>query len=189
MDNTVLGWEVIIIWCWYHRYLYYSWDLWPMFILYHSEMEYRPTTIRCLLYPHTTKLLGGILVSLHPSVRPSVRPASRVRSVVPTVLVGSISYLYILSSNFTRCVVCKVFCKIWQFFKTCNFDCVLFWLGIWCESLVWVIMGRRGVSQNASALVVLVVSTNRVGGGHRNVLFCSSVHPSVTLDLRFLHTC
>ena len=30
----------------------------------------------------------------------------------------------------------------WQFFWICNFDFVLFWLGIWCESLVWVIMGR-----------------------------------------------
>ena len=44
----------------------------------------------------------GILVSLCPSVHPSV---SSVRSVVPTVLVGSISYVYILSSNFRRFVV------------------------------------------------------------------------------------
>ena len=50
----------------------------------------------------------GIFVSL----RPSVRPASRVRSVALTILVGSISYLYFLSSNFRRCVVCKVYCKI-----------------------------------------------------------------------------
>ena len=28
---------------------------------------------------------------------------------------------------------------------------------MWCESLVWVIMGRRGVSQNAGVLVVLVL--------------------------------
>ena len=33
------------------------------------------------------------------------------------------------------------FCK---FLQTCNFDFVLFWLGIWCESLLQVIMGRRG---------------------------------------------
>ena len=47
------------------------------------------------------------------SVRPSrVRPASHVRSVAPKVLVGSISYLYILSSNFRRCVVYKGSCKI-----------------------------------------------------------------------------
>ena len=44
-----------------------------------------------------------------------------------------------------------------QFFKICNFDFVLFWLGIWCKWLVWVIMGQRGVSQNAGVLVVLVV--------------------------------
>ena len=44
-----------------------------------------------------------------------VCPASCVRSVVPTVLVGSISYLYILSSNFRRCAACKVYCKISKF--------------------------------------------------------------------------
>ena len=86
---------------------------------------------------------------------------SRVSSAAPTVLVGTISYLHILSINFRRCVACKVLCKIWnldfwQFFKICNFDFVLFWLGIWCEWLVWVIMGRRGVSQNEGVLVVLV---------------------------------
>ena len=79
------------------------------------------------------------------------------------VLVGSMSYLYILSSNFRRCVACKVSAKFknsnfWQFFKIGNFDFVLFWLGIRCESLVWVIMGRRGVSQNVSVLVVLVTA-------------------------------
>ena len=93
---------------------------------------------------------GGILVSVRPSVRSSVRPASSVRSVAPTVLVGSISYLYILSSYFRSCVACKASWKFSKFeflafiFQICNFDFVLFWLGIWCESLVWVIMGRRG---------------------------------------------
>ena len=62
--------------------------------------------------PCTTKLLG---VYWFHSVCLSVRPASRVRSVAPTVLVGSISYLYILSSNFRRCVACKVSCKISKF--------------------------------------------------------------------------
>ena len=83
----------------------------------------------------TTKLLGDILVwgvyCFH-SVRPSIRPASRVRSVVPTVLVGSISYSYILSSNFRRCVTCKVSCKIskiWIFgyffkFVTLTLSCI-----------------------------------------------------------------
>ena len=41
-----------------------------------------------------------------------------------------------------------------NFLKSCNFDFVFFWLGIWCESLVWVIMGEGGggggaVAQNA----------------------------------------
>ena len=49
--------------------------------------------------------------------------------------------------------------NFWQFFDICNFDFVFFWLGIWCESLVWVIMRQRGVSQNAGVLVVLVVSS------------------------------
>ena len=91
-----------------------------------------------------------------------VCPASRVCSVAATVLVGFISCLYILSSNFRRCVTFNLFvkCQDWQFFKFfkfCNFDFILFWLGIWCESLEWVIMGRQGVSQNAGVLVVLVM--------------------------------
>ena len=52
------------------------------------------------------------VVSPRPSIRPSVRPASRVRSVAPTVLVRSISYLYILSSHFKGCDACKFACKI-----------------------------------------------------------------------------
>ena len=60
--------------------------------------------------PCTTKLLGGILVSLRPSVRLSVRP-----SRIPCPLCSAYrsgSYLYILSSNFRRCVACKMSCKI-----------------------------------------------------------------------------
>ena len=74
-------------------------------------------------------------------------------------MVGSISYLYILSSNFTRCVVCKVGYKIWNFgnffqFVTLTLSC--FDLGSDVYHYVWVIMGRWGVSQNAGVLVVLV---------------------------------
>ena len=60
------------------------------------------------LYPPHNEVVAGGYIGFTPSVRPSVRPASRVHSVAPTVLVGSISYLYILSSNFRRCVACKV---------------------------------------------------------------------------------
>ena len=63
--------------------------------------------------------------SVRPSVCPSVRPASRVCSVVSAVLVGAFSYSYVLSSNFRRCVMCKISCKI-------------------SKSLVWVIMGGGG---------------------------------------------
>ena len=44
--------------------------------------------------------------------------------------------------------------------KIRNFDFVLFWLGIWCKLLVWVIMGRRGVSENAGVLVVIDVTAS-----------------------------
>ena len=146
--------------------------MWQWLIIWMAFLKYNDLLWLTHYTPRTMKLLGGILVSLRPSicpfvgtsVRPSrVRPTSGVRSVASTVLVGSISYLYILSSNFRRCVGCKVSCKISKFevlaiFKICNFDFVLFWLGIWCESLVWVIMGQRGVSQNTGVLVVLVVA-------------------------------
>ena len=48
---------------------------------------------------HTHNEVVGRYIDFIPSVCPSIHPASRVRSVAPTVLVGSISYLYILSSN------------------------------------------------------------------------------------------
>ena len=104
---------------------------------------------------------GGILVSPCPSVRPSVRLSvcgqNRVRSVSSTILIGSISYLHILLSNFRRCVACNARFNI-QKFEICNFDFVFFWLGIQYDSMVWVIMRRRGYPQNAGVLVVLVES-------------------------------
>ena len=72
-----------------------------------------------------------------------VRGRNLVCSVFSAILAGSISCLYGLSSNFRRCVVWKVHCKI---FQICNFDFVLFWLWIQYESIVWVIMRQHGVS-------------------------------------------
>ena len=66
-----------------------------------------PVSMSNLLYPLHNEVVGGY-IGFTPSVCPSVRPASRVRSVAPKVVVGSISYLYILSSNFRRCVACRV---------------------------------------------------------------------------------
>ena len=125
-------------------------------------------TLSALLYPSHNEVVGGYICFTL-----SVRPAFRVRSVAPTFLVGSISYLYILSGNFRRCVACKKFskelkCKFCQFLKICNFGFVLFWLGIWCESLVWVFMGWWwGISeQNAGVLVVLIGSLLEESTGH-----------------------
>ena len=96
----------------------------------------------------------SVHLSVRPSVRPSVCPASCVHSVAPTVLVGSISYLHILSITSKGMSHVKFLAKLkklnfWQFLKICNFDFVFFWLGIWCESLAWVIIGRKasGISE------------------------------------------
>ena len=92
----------------------------------------------CYIYliiipPEQQSCLGDILVSLHPSVCLSVHPSAphTVYTVVSTVLVRSISYLCILSSNFRRYVAYKVSCKILEFeflgfLKICNFESVLF---------------------------------------------------------------
>ena len=69
----------------------------------------------------TTKLFGGILVSL----RPSVRPASRVRSVAPTVLV----WIHFIFIHLIKQLQKKFIAK----FPNLNF------------CLVWVIMG--GISE------------------------------------------
>ena len=77
-----------------------------------------------LLYPLYNEVVGGYIgftPSVRLSIRPCVCPASHVRSVVPTVLVGSISYLYVLTSNFRRCVACKVSYKIKIFGISFNF--------------------------------------------------------------------
>ena len=72
--------------------------------------------------PHTTKLLGGY-IGFTPSVRLSVH-----LSVHP-------------SPSLIPCPLCSVkICIFGNFFKICNFDFVLFWLGMWCESR----MGNAG---------------------------------------------
>ena len=48
-------------------------------------------------------------------VRLYVCGQNRVRSVSSTILIGSISYLHILSSNFRRCVACNARFKIQKF--------------------------------------------------------------------------
>ena len=91
---------------------------------------------------------GGGVYWFH-LVRLSVCGQSRVRSVSSTILIGSISYLHILSSIFRRCDAwngCFKIKKLWRIFLICNFEFIFFWLGIQYDSMVWVIMRWRGVS-------------------------------------------
>ena len=57
----------------------------------------------------------GITLSVCRSVRLSVCGQNCVRSVSSTILIGSISYLHILSSNFRKCVACNAHFKIQKF--------------------------------------------------------------------------
>ena len=104
-----------------------------------------------IIPPAWTKYTGftsSVRLPICPSVCPSVCGQNRVCSVSSTILVRSIPYLHILSSNFRMCVVCKGYCKIpkyvfWGFFLICKLDFVLLWHGIWYESIVLVIMGQQ----------------------------------------------
>ena len=106
----------------------------------------------------------GLLVSLclfvRPSVHPSVHPASCVQSVAPSVLVGSISYLCILLSNFRSCVMSNISCKILRFeflevfLKSVTLTWYLMWITNMCNH------GVAGVSWKAGILVILVGSDN-----------------------------
>ena len=143
--------------------LCFEWDngSWYIDILHWYHMIMVITRLYCciIIPPASTKLKGGILVSPCPSVHLSVCPSvrlsvcgqNRVRSVSSTILIGSISYLHILSSNFRRCVACNarfnifINLKFWRIFLIRDFDFVFFWLGIQYDSMVWVIMRRRGV--------------------------------------------
>ena len=63
--------------------------------------------------PASTKLKG-----VYTGIASSVCGQNRVRSVPSTILIGSISYLLILSSNLRRCVACSThyqILKIWNF--------------------------------------------------------------------------
>ena len=92
----------------------------------------------------------GFTLSVSSSVCPSICVRHHVCSLSYTILAGSISYLYTISSNFGRCVTCYFLflnSKIWIFgifFLNCKFRFVLFWLGmkgIWYIPIVWIVMG------------------------------------------------
>ena len=82
------------------------------------------------------------------------------RNHCPLGIFNNMCWIYfisiILSSNSKKCVACKGLYKIIIFSKFLKLMTVLIWLGIWYESIVWVIMEWRGISQNAGILVALV---------------------------------
>ena len=78
--------------------------------------------LHLIIPPTSTKLKApGILVSPCRSVRLSICGQNRVRSVSSTILIGSISYLHILSTNFRRCVACNAHFRIQKFEILTNF--------------------------------------------------------------------
>ena len=110
-----------------------------------------PINNKSSLYPPNNEVVGGVywFHSFRPSVRPSICPTSRVRSVAPTVLVGSIAYSYILSSNFRRCVGYKVF-----FAKFKNLNFWHFFLNLWlwlCLLLTWDLMWITSMGNHGAA--------------------------------------
>ena len=141
--------------------------------------------INILSYPPHNKVVG--VYWFHP-VRPSVRPF---RIPFPLCSAYSSGWIYFMFIHLIKQIqkVCRLWSylqnlNIWHFLKF-NFDFVLFWRGIWCESLVWLIMGRRGVSHNAGVLVFKSL--------HLNCTFRKIGHPifnwiTVTL-IRWWKTC
>ena len=105
-----------------------------------------------LLYPRFNEVDRGVywyhLVRL--SVRPSV---DRIVSALYLQQYSSDPFHICTSYQATSEGVWRVMpvskfknLKFLRIFKICNFDFVIFWLGIQYDSMVWVIMRRRGVS-------------------------------------------
>ena len=116
--------SLIMMMTWYGNAILFTGPLWvetargfpsPMPVIQSFDVIIPPTS---------TKLKGGytgITLAVCPSVRLSVCGQNRVRSVSSTILIGSISYLHILSSNFRRCVTCNARFKIQKFEILANF--------------------------------------------------------------------
>ena len=133
---------------WSHILCYFLYDPKCPFITYRI----------CLIIP------SGVLVSLRPSVRPSVCP-SRVRC--PLCIAYSSDWIFFifkhLIKQLQKCVACNVSFKISQFEFLAIFQNLELWLCLvltwdlmWITGTIRVIMGWRGISQNAGVLVVLV---------------------------------
>ena len=128
----------------YCYWLLWKWQGW-------SSVYRIPRWNDSIFIPRHNEVVGGILVSLRPSVRPSARPSRIPCPLCSAYSSGWIHFIFIhLIKQLHK--VCRVLSFLQNFkieflaffFLICNFDFVLFWLGIWCEPLVWVIMGRWG---------------------------------------------
>ena len=112
-------------------------------------------TIELIIPPASTKLKAGctgFTSSVRLSVCPSVCGQNRVRSVSSTILVGSISYLHILSSNVRMCVACKYYWKIPKFEFLANVWNLQLWLCLFMTwDLMWITsMGNHGAAGGIS---------------------------------------
>ena len=85
-----------------------------------------PSSLSNDFTPASTKLKGGY-IGFALSVSPSV-DKNRVHSVSSAILIGSISYLQILASNFRWCVTCIFFKKN---FKIKKFEVLANFLNLW----------------------------------------------------------
>ena len=98
---------------WYIKYPGWNSKLWTPQLL-NVRLHYH----EWYLYPPLQRSWKrGILASPCPSVRLSVCGQNCVCSVSSTILIGSISYLHILSSNFRRCLACNARFKIQKFWR------------------------------------------------------------------------
>ena len=57
----------------------------------------------------------------------------------------------------------------------CNFDFVLFWLGIQYDSIEWVIMRRRGVSSERNFMLQLLLEYDEITTKHYSYVIMSAM--------------
>ena len=122
----------------------------------HDAPAYAPaSTIYTLCSNEVERGYAGFNLSVRPFVRPSVFGRSCLLCIFNNNR-GILSYPCILSSNFRRCAVNKVFWKISQFENLACFKFVIWlvWLGIWYESII--IMGWLRYYQNTGVLIAVV---------------------------------
>ena len=136
MWTFLADWENFIVW---------NTVLWVISLKDRHIGWYNPRrfTRLFLLYPPHNEVVGGY-IGFSLSVRPPIPRPSRITCLLCRAYTsGWIHFIFIhLTKQLQKVGRMLSFLakfqnlNFWQFFKICNFDFVLFWLGIWCESLV-----------------------------------------------------